>query len=223
VEIFLILTMAGMVQAQTVASVQDPDGWTNLRADGTRSAKVLRRIDHGTKMLVHTSQPQDGWHHVTTLDGQSGYVHSTRIKIQPSATLPIMVYDERSVTGIVRNNSTEYGTEGEGRREAQRYLESVMAGYRNKGTVNGLQRILSPGTIIDGAIAEGHDQVVWAVLHGWGDEAFALAVGGLSPDERTGIAEAFGTKGGETNLPIEKPKAYLTRFFPRSYGALTQP
>jgi hypothetical protein len=219
--------------AQAVATVQDPDGWTNFRDDASRTAKVLGRLDNGTKILVHTSQPNDGWHHITTLDGRSGYIHSTRMTIlgrngavqnsrvesQKSEALPRMTYNDAAVARIVRGNAAEYGSEGSGRKEGQRYTDAVMAGYRNRGTAEGLEKILAPGTAMDGAVATGHDHVLWAVMHGWGDAAFAKAVEGLAADKRTWVAEALRVDGGESHFPIERPLGYLKKYFPETLNA----
>lgn len=232
--VLVILGAAYSASAQSLATIQDPDGWTNFREDASRTAKVLGRLDNGSQILVHTSQPNEGWHHITTLDGRSGHVHSTRMRIlgrngavqtsriqaQPTADLPRMTYNDAAVARVVRGNATEYGTEDQGRTEGKRYTDTIMAGYRNKGTAAGLEKILEPGTAMDGAVATGHDHVLWAVMHGWGDSAFATAVEGLPTEKRTWVAEALRVDGGESNVPIERPRAYLKKYFPKTASAV---
>lgn len=61
----------------TAATIEDPDGWTNLRA--SPSGAILRRIDRGVRF--QTYQQADAWWRVRMADGVEGYVHRSRIRL----------------------------------------------------------------------------------------------------------------------------------------------
>ncbi|MCB2089418.1 MAG: SH3 domain-containing protein [Sphingomonadaceae bacterium] len=61
------------------AMINDPDGYTNVRAGKDSSAKVIGRINAGEKFLTY---PQDGeWWEVVMPDGRRGYMHRSRISM----------------------------------------------------------------------------------------------------------------------------------------------
>jgi uncharacterized protein YgiM (DUF1202 family) len=63
------------------ATIVDPDGWTNLRARPSRSSAILGRINQGE---IFWTQPRDGlWWRVRTAAGREGYVHRSRVRLNP--------------------------------------------------------------------------------------------------------------------------------------------
>jgi type II secretory pathway component PulM len=70
---------AGSV-AQT-ATIKDPDGYTNVRAGATTAAAVLAVIREGEEFSAYPSG--NDWWRVRTAAGQTGYVHSSRIRLVP--------------------------------------------------------------------------------------------------------------------------------------------
>lgn len=63
------------------AILQDPDGFSNLRAaPGTRSA-ILTRLPQGQSL--ERLREEDGWWLVRTPEGQTGWVHGSRLKGVP--------------------------------------------------------------------------------------------------------------------------------------------
>ncbi|MCP5395453.1 MAG: SH3 domain-containing protein [Sphingomonadaceae bacterium] len=61
------------------AMINDPDGYTNVRAGKGSSTKVIGRINAGEKFLTY---PQDGeWWEVVMPDGRRGYMHRSRISM----------------------------------------------------------------------------------------------------------------------------------------------
>lgn len=59
-------------------TIQDPDGYTNLRKDKNTTSEVLQKIKSGEKINV-LNQNGDWWL-IETKDGKQGYVHKSRIK-----------------------------------------------------------------------------------------------------------------------------------------------
>ena len=64
------------------AVINDPDGFTNVRAAAGASGAVIARVNNGEQFHTY---PQDGtWWQVRTQDGRVGYMHASRIRIVPA-------------------------------------------------------------------------------------------------------------------------------------------
>lgn len=63
------------------ATIEDPDGYTNVRADPTTAAAVLAVINEGEEFSAYPSG--NDWWRVRTAAGQTGYVHRSRIRLVP--------------------------------------------------------------------------------------------------------------------------------------------
>jgi tetratricopeptide (TPR) repeat protein len=61
------------------AIINDPDGYTNLRAGASTKTSILGRISKGE--LFEVLSQSSKWWRVKTLDGKTGYVHSSRIQL----------------------------------------------------------------------------------------------------------------------------------------------
>ncbi|MDR2238725.1 MAG: SH3 domain-containing protein [Chryseobacterium sp.] len=59
-------------------TINDPDGYTNLRKDKNTSSEVLQKVKSGESVKV-LDQNGDWWL-VETKDGQQGYIHKSRIQ-----------------------------------------------------------------------------------------------------------------------------------------------
>ncbi|WP_407403207.1 SH3 domain-containing protein [Chryseobacterium sp.] len=59
-------------------SIQDSDGYTNLRKDKNPSSEIIKKIKTGEK--IELLDKNGDWYLVQTKDGQKGYVHKSRIK-----------------------------------------------------------------------------------------------------------------------------------------------
>jgi hypothetical protein len=65
------------------ATIDDPDGFTNVRGGPSADALVVGRVDRGQ---VFTTYRQDGdWWRVRTADGTIGYMARSRIRLMPAA------------------------------------------------------------------------------------------------------------------------------------------
>jgi uncharacterized protein YgiM (DUF1202 family) len=63
------------------ATIVDPDGWTNLRAGPSTSSAVVGRVNQGE---LFWTRPRDGlWWPARTAGGREGYVHRSRIRLNP--------------------------------------------------------------------------------------------------------------------------------------------
>ena len=68
-------------RAEVQATVVDPDGWTNLRSGPSASAAIVGRVKEGE---IFWTRPRDGlWWRARTAGGIEGYVHRSRVRLNP--------------------------------------------------------------------------------------------------------------------------------------------
>ncbi|WP_183148073.1 SH3 domain-containing protein [Chryseobacterium nematophagum] len=60
------------------STIQDPDGYTNLRKDKGISSEVLQKIKSGEHIEVLDNSGD--WYLIKTIEGKQGYVHKSRVK-----------------------------------------------------------------------------------------------------------------------------------------------
>ncbi|KQT24181.1 hypothetical protein ASG22_09200 [Chryseobacterium sp. Leaf405] len=60
------------------AFIQDPDGYTNLRKAKNVSSEILQRIESGEEIEVIDNRGD--WYLIKTKEGQTGYVHKSRVR-----------------------------------------------------------------------------------------------------------------------------------------------
>lgn len=60
--------------------INDPDGWSNVRADQSQDSETMLTLDHGTEILYKTTS--SGWYEVYDPETYEfyGYVHKSRIR-----------------------------------------------------------------------------------------------------------------------------------------------
>ena len=82
------------------AMIEDDDGWTNFRAEPSRSSSILGRIETGEVFYTHRQEGQ--WWKIRTDDGQIGYMHYSRIALTSSRPRTPKLYfpdsDRRLIT-----------------------------------------------------------------------------------------------------------------------------
>ncbi len=62
------------------AVIDDPDGYSNLRADKNSKSKIKKKILKGEKIAIQ-AQSEGKWWTVITEEGTTGHIHSSRVKI----------------------------------------------------------------------------------------------------------------------------------------------
>ncbi len=62
------------------AVIDDPDGYSNLRADKNSKSKIKKKILKGEKFAIQ-AQSEGKWWTVITEEGTTGHIHSSRVKI----------------------------------------------------------------------------------------------------------------------------------------------
>lgn len=61
------------------AVINDPDGYTNIRSQANAQSTVIARIVDGEQFKTH--EQEERWWEVLTKEGQTGYVHVSRIRL----------------------------------------------------------------------------------------------------------------------------------------------
>lgn len=64
------------------AMIEDADGWTNFRAEPSRSSSIVGRLETGDVFYTHKQQGE--WWKIRTDSGQIGYMHYSRIALTSS-------------------------------------------------------------------------------------------------------------------------------------------
>ncbi|GAB5487052.1 MAG: hypothetical protein Pars2KO_06220 [Parasphingorhabdus sp.] len=81
------------------AMIEDADGWTNFRAEPTRSSSIVGRIETGEIFYTHRQPGQ--WWKIRTDDGQIGYMHYSRIALTASRAKSPKIYFPDSGSRII--------------------------------------------------------------------------------------------------------------------------
>lgn len=87
----LVSILTGIAVAQSVfaetftqpATINDPDGYTWVRAAASTSANRIGKVVEGETFWTYPQQ--SSWWRVRTRDGTTGYIHSSRIRLGQSA------------------------------------------------------------------------------------------------------------------------------------------
>ena len=62
----------------TIYTIQDPDGFTNLRKEKNSTSDILQKINSGE--AINVLDNSGDWFLVKTKEGKEGYIHKSRIK-----------------------------------------------------------------------------------------------------------------------------------------------
>ena len=90
-----------------IGCVEDPDGYTNLRAGKGTEHEIRRRLYPEANFLVRAQHGEDWWFIVTS-DGQVGYVHRSRIReVHPDGDLSFEVQDVDGETNLRAGPGTD--------------------------------------------------------------------------------------------------------------------
>ena len=203
----------GPAAAQTVMTVEDPDGYSNMRSEAKPSAGVVAKVKVGERFFRETpDNAKPDWVAVTLLDGRTGFIHSSRVKKLLVTETPRMRFDIVSVTAMAAQAGRDLAPE-----PRARYLAAVAKALDKPGDSAALaDAILPPG--LNMGDSEAHSIMLWRLMHAAADGAFATAAEGLPPATATALAEALN---GETGpYPVKKPLVYMRRHFPKTAATL---
>lgn len=192
-----------MACAQWTGVIDDPDGYTNLRARSDAQSAVVARVEKGVVFQFDTivqGEEKASWLKVTLPSGQKGFMHSSRIRFYGD----IKAFSDTSPEDEVNVIARQHGFE---------YFPNARAAAR--GDARALQRFFSLGTP-DGGWGENHCMYANLLAHVLGDTRLAAFYRDQKPAMQQHIRETL--QSGLTFYPFEE-KAYLRRHFPKTAAA----
>lgn len=196
-----VISWCGVLMTQTAmgqfnAVIQDPDGYTNVRAQQTKDSKIIAKVREGEVFECYDSEGSPWWR-VTLKSGASGWMYYDRIRFYYSkADLP-KGDDGSEIDIYARSKGFDY---------------SKLIADAVDGKPAALKKFFSLEDV-DGAAAESHYYFVNVVAHLLGDEDLAEFLKSQSKETQTNVREQLCSE--LTLWPFE-PTGYMKRAFPLS-------
>jgi hypothetical protein len=198
----LLTVLALPAWADLHGVINDPDGFTNVRAKQNADSAIVGKVLAGE--VFEFTAAEGGfatWVKVKLPGGKSGWMHASRVRLH--ATL-----DELADTGP-NDEINVYGKHA----KIDYY---PLARSAARGEAKGLQRYFAIDDT-DGAAAETHYDVLRKVAHLLGDEKLAKFLSTQPAKYRANVYDHLSSE--LASWPFE-PKAYLERNFPKTAKVL---
>ncbi len=199
VTLLFILGLALMqpTRAEERGVINDPDGFTNVRAGAATDSAIVAKVKAGEVFTFeHRGAEFAEWVKVTLGSGKTGWMHASRVRFH-------------AVPADIKDGGPDDEVNLYARRKGLDYYP--MARAATKGEPAAMRSFFAMQG--DGAAAETHWVMVGTVMHLLGDEKLALFFTGkpaqMRADFRTALAQ------GNTFWPFE-PAGYMKRNFPRT-------
>ena len=199
----LVVIAATNVSAkETRAVIDDPDGFTNVRAEPNAKSAIVAKVKRGEVFTFEVSNQSSEWCAVTLASGKKGYMHADR------------VFLHRTMAELA-STKPDYEVSENALRRLFDYLALARAAARGEPAAMRTYFTYE----CDGEAAEMHAVHSVTVIHILGDEKLAAFLRQQSTDyrgrAREGVRLIFDFIGG----PMEDG-AYLRRHFPKTVAAL---
>ncbi len=182
--------------------IDDPDGFTNLRAAQSATAPVVARVKAG-EVFEFSAEPQrttpPAWLKVKLRNGKTGWIEHSRIRFHFE---PSDLKDGGPTDEVNQDKWKGFAYYPTARLAAQGDPKALRTYFRYRG---------------DGAAGEAHAFMADIVLHLAGDDHMAAFVSTQSPSARQELREFLWEGAGL--WPFE-PKEYLRLHFPKTTAAL---
>jgi len=199
----LVLLPSSPIRAEH-GVIDDPDGFTNLRAAPSAASAVVARVKAGEVFefsAEHTggSLPgrEPGWFKVTLRNGQAGWMYHSRIRLHFERS---DLKDSRFGDEVDHDRRKGFDYYPTARRAARGDLKALRTFFDYRG---------------DGAAGETHDFVALIVVHLAGDNGMAAFISRQAAVRRQDLREFL------LALPWPFPaKEYLHVHFPKTSAAL---
>jgi hypothetical protein len=166
---------------------------------------VLAKIKAGERFIAVEGQPGDETWSVYLQSGVFGWMRPEKIRLLRNEPLPKLTFRREDVlqwaTGEpaeALHQNADYG----------RIVTRAMTGNAKALTV-----FFQCGRFMDGAAAEAHDEITWAVFHLVGDVAFSRFVRD-APSQSREVVKDYLTSPNVT-YPISQPIPYINVIFRR--------
>jgi len=193
--LWLGLALTQSASARTRGVIDDPDGFTNVRAQPGESAAVIARVKAGEIFEYgKRSEPGSEWFSVTLSSGKMGWMHSSRIRMFV-APEDLIVAENDEANTYARADGVDY-------------LKVIRAAA--KGETAAMQQFFGMGS--DGGAQETHVDMVIKLIHILGDDKMSKFLSRQSAGLQKNVA---GFVTDDTALPFEQI-GYMKRHFPKT-------
>ena len=202
----VVVAATNVFADETRAVIDDPDGFTNVRAEPNAKSAVVAKVKRGEvfTFTFEVSSRDSEWCAVTLASGKKGYMHADR------------VFLHRTMAELA-STKPDYEVTEDALRRLFDYLALARAAARGEPAAMRTYFAFHG----DGEAAELHANKAAVVIHILGDEKLAAFLRQQSTDYRGRAREvvrmilALDMIGG----PMEDG-AYLRRHFPKTVAAL---
>ncbi|HEX8078127.1 MAG TPA: SH3 domain-containing protein [Chthoniobacterales bacterium] len=186
------------------AVIDDPDGFTNLRAEPDAKSAVVAKVKRGEVFTFELPAGDSEWYRVTLASGKKGYLHGSRVRLH--ATMADLA-DPKLDDDIIES----------ARRESHDYF--VLARAAARGEPEAMRTYFAFRG--DGERGEQHADVMATVIHILGDEKLAAFLRQQPADYRDQAREEMQTVS-DMGMLLEPVAgmSYLRRHFPKTSAAL---
>lgn len=198
--VLLLLCLASsptqFASARTRGVINDPDGFTNVRAEPRENAAVVARVKSGEVFEFEYATAQSRtWWKVMLASGKTGWMHSSRIRMFVVPEDLVVAENDEAVT-YARAHGADF-------------LKLMRAAA--KGEPAAMQEFFGLGC--DGGAQETHVNIVIKLIHIIGDDKFSKLLGQQSASYRERVAQYVTDDVG---LPPFEPIPYMKRNFPKT-------
>ncbi len=180
--------------------IQDPDGYTNVRAAARSDSTVVDKVVLGEVFEFDAASEGARWMRVKLKNGKSGYVHASRVRFYATAK----DLANKGPANEIEEHAKALGVDF-----------YPVARAAAKGDEKALRALFSIDA--DGAAAELHHSAVCTVIHLLGDEKLSEYLRSQSGGDRK---KARGALIDGITLAPFNPEEYLKTQFPKAAAAL---
>jgi len=193
---FLILGIASTASGQYRGIINDPDGFTNVRAGQSMDSAIVAKALTGEVFEFDGGEGSEWWK-VTLASGKTGWMNQSRIRLYVTpADLPKKQEgDELAIYGDALGIN---------------YYE--LADGASKGEPKAMKRYFAI-TDTDGGAAEVHSDAIKTVVHLLGDDRLAEHLSKQTLEYQIGVRAQLAN---EWVLSPFEPFGYLKRNFPKT-------
>jgi hypothetical protein len=191
------LSLLRVATAQDHGVINDPDGFTNLRAKKSADSAVVAKVKAGEVFEYEGTQDSE-WLKVTLASGKTGWMHCSRIRMHFSI-------DDMEVKDEEGSELAYYG-------KAHGFDYSATARAAAQGKPAAMKRFFGINDT-DGGAAEGHAYVFCQVIHLVGDEKLAAFLKDQPLDYRIDVRNEMVSDA--VVWPFDEP-TYIERNFPQT-------
>lgn len=196
----LCLALNRLAPGETLLVIDDPDGFTNLRAQQSADSAIVARVKNGEVFKFKDSVPGDAWWKVTLGSGKTGYMHSSRIRFHATMAELADTKPTDEVVEMARRSGLDF---------------YPLARAAAKGEPAAMQSFFA--FVSDGGAHEGHTSAYRVVIHLLGDAKLAKFLSRQPADYQAHVREVLMD---DLTLDPFEPRAYLKRCFPKTAAIL---